>query len=573
MTSHPRQRPASGIVPTASHAWALLAILLFLLPVILIQREMYDGIAIRFAFDTHDFTGFKTWQYGQNWYLTYWFYRAMAQLGWALGVDYLPLLKIVLVATFAGLYFQYERIARELFRLPDDGARAVALAATLFPALQTYASSLGVVIPLYILAGLWGFHLLSAAGAERKLAGLVLALVAFQLNSTITFLVGLQIAFMLLARDAGTPLRRADYMKLAVLCIGAAAFLLVRKVLVPPSGFYSGYNVILLPTSVDNIKGLLRASAMFATWALIPMTVFMLASIGLLATGRRPSIHGLGPRLGRQRGAILATGVLWLFAIAPYVAAGKGPPLFTLTAYGQGITEQAIRSVYSGLFAPTFSATSGRHAVLTMLPLALAGYGAVALALAIFSKPARAPWTPRMALWLMLAAQVPWAMGAAWNRLQQQHAEIALVNGLRTLPPAPPGIVELRYAPGTDWLMHAGPGNQVFAQAWGGWNYVSFIYALDSYRLELHWQYVAGFRDLGGLQSRWQQQLIPVEEFAGERCVSLYRATLPPAPAVQVLLAGLQPQRVQPAQVAMEQSRCGAGQAIANPFPDRVMTY
>ena len=263
-----------------------------------------------------------------------------------------------------------------------------------------------------------------------------------------------------------------------------------------------------------------------------------------------------------------------LFAAAafPYAMVAKGPPLFTATAIGTGITEQTLRAYYQGPFAPGFSLTSGRHGVLLMLALSMFMYLAMALPRTLFGRDRQA-LSGRAMLVIGLLAMSPWIIGGAWNRLDQQHAQIALAKGLSTLPAPPPGVVQIQYSPVTDWMIHTDSANQIAAKAWGSPRYFTMIYALPAYLRELHWQYNAFFKDIGGLQGRVLQETYSMIGFPGERCLSRYSAALPRGDWLQVLLAGLQPERVTAAAVKLDESQCVDQRVIDNPMPDRAASY
>jgi hypothetical protein len=553
--------------------FGILVILIFLLPVLLIQREMYDGVPLLYAVETGDFSGLRGWLFGQTWYLTYALYWLIAQCSYALGVDYMVLVKTLLVAVYVGHYVHFRGISREVFGLQEKQAHAVGLLACLFPSLQIYATSLGLAIPLFVLLGIWGYRWLHRPGLLYPLLALPLMVAGFQLNSVVALLLGLTMCRIFLAWINGESMSRRDVVVGVVILLSAVAFVLMRKVFTPPSGIYTSYNVIRWPTSAEGIKSAVRALAMFMTWWIIPLLAFTAMSLVLALTGRmkRPnfSLH-----LTRaQWGLVLAVLLLWACAIAPYVLVGKGPPLFTLTALGSGVTEQAIRAFYAGWpIAPTFSVTSGRHGIVSMLPIALMSYGAAWLACHWFDKPLA--WSkPRVVLIALAVASfiLPW--GGAWSRLQQQHAAIALVHGLKKLPAPPVGVVEIRYQPVSDWLMHQGDANLITQQAWGSWSYIAFVYSIDSYLKEAHWGYNAGFKQLGGMELAWLQKTMPVDNFAGERCISRYVAQLDSPAIVDVLAAGFQPHQVKAAIVTAQGTVCADGQNISNPMPERAATY
>ena len=563
------------MMPRDGTRWHLLVIACFLAPLFLVRREMYDGIAILFAVQTGDFSGFKEWMFGQRWFLTYWFYLATGGFSRLTGMDHIILMRVILLGCFVAQYFQYRWIFTRVFGLREPAA-VLALVATLFPSLQIYASSLGTVIPVFVLAGLTGYRLMLSGGGLRMAAGTALVLVSFQLNSMVTFLIGLQLCHLILGER-----QRRDWGVLALLAGTAAIFFVFRMVLSPPDGIYAGYNAMLVPTSIDAVKRIFRVVVMFATWGIIPLCALGVALGMQFAAGGKPQwVQGL--RFARDwlvsaRGRVMAAAwfVLLVFATGPYVVAGKGPPLLTVTAWGSGITEQAIRAAYaSSWVAPTFSVTSGRHGVLLMVCVALLSWALVVWAARMVPVPAghrgAGPWA------VVAACAVPLFVlgwGGVWNRLQQQHAEISLVRGLQALPAPPAGLVDVAYQPASDWLIHLPGGNMVAAEAWGGWRYFGLLHGLPRYRDELLWIYHAGFVELGGATSPALQKIQPIAAVPATPCISSYAANLPSAGVVQVLKAGLFPMSVTAAQVTFKNTACSVDNIPPNPLPGRAVTY
>lgn len=548
--------------------WPIAGICIYWVPLYLLQQDMYDGAPLAFAFEHKVYEGFREWQLNSAWHLAYAYHMAIFSLAQWLDISRMLLVKLALLAAFAGLYFQYRWYLREVFRLGGGEATVFAFLASLFISPQIYAASLGTMLPVLVLAGLTGYRLMHSPGAGRMAAGLLLVLVSFQLTSMLVFVLALHMGAMI---SSGT-LRRRDWVLLAVLTAAGVLFFLGRKWAFAPSGPYATYNAIRLPADWNSIRSVLRAGLMFLTWLIVPLTALVASLVWIRLRGAW-QFRGwavLREPLWMRRCAV----ALLLFASAafPYAMVAKGPPLFTATAIGSGITEQALRAYYSGPLAPGFSLTSGRHGVLLMLSVAMLLHLAMFLPGRLFGRHDHA-MTARSALVFGLVAMLPWILGGAWNRLVQQRAEIALARGLAALPAPPPGVIDIHYSPVTDWLVHTDTANQIAARAWGSPRYFAMIYALPAYQRELHWQYNAFFKAIGGLEQRWIQQAHSLIDFPGERCISRYRAVLPGDSAVETLLGGLRPALVTPAAVTLEQSQCLENRRIDNPMPDRPASY
>lgn len=567
MTSTPATASTASRLP--GWFWPVAGICVYWLPLYLLQRDMYDGVPLAFAYEHKLYDGFREWQLGSAWHLAYVFHMALFHIAQWLDVPRILVVKFALLGAFVGLYFQYRWYLATLFRLQPGEARAFAFLASLFVSPQIYAASLGIMLPFFIWAGLAGYRLLRHPRLPLNLAGLLLVLVSFQLNSMLVFVLALHVALV----AAQGRVDRREWVLLAVLATSAVGFFLARKFVFPPSGPYAGYNALRLPTSLDSLRAVARASLMYLTWMIIPLSALVL-SLGWLRLRGQWRFNGW-PRGAQARLWLTRAGIaVFLFAAGafPYAMVAKGAPLFTATALGNGVTEQALRQAWSGPLAPGFSLTSGRQGVLLMLSVAMLLYLATALARELFARAPRALGL-RAVLVISLLAMLPWMAGGAWSRLAQQHAEIALVKGLAQLPAPPAGFVEVRYAPVTDWFLHNGPASQIAAQAWGKSHYFAVIYSLEAFRQEMHWLYSAYIKDIGGLTTPWIQQAHSMIDYPGERCISRYEATLPKAGFLDVVRAGLQPGTVSPAVTIQLSTDCRDDHRIVNPMPGRPATF
>ena len=550
--------------------WPVAGICIYWIPLYLLQQDMYDGAPLAFAFEHKAYEGFREWQLNSAWHLGYAYHMAIFGLAQWLDVPRMLVVKLALLGAFTGLFFQYRWYLRQVFRLDADEATAFAFLASLFISPQIYAASLGTMLPVLVWAGLAGYRLLTTGRTAAAATGAVLVLASFQLTSMLVFVLALHMGAML---SAGTN-RRRDWVLLGALAGGGVLFFLARKWAFPPAGPYATYNAIRLPADWDSIRSVLRAGLMFLTWMIVPLTALVCSLLWIRLRGQWA---------WQGNASLRASQALWLRRLAiafllfasaafPYAMVAKGPPLFTATALGSGITEQALRAYYSGPLAPGFSLTSGRHGVLLMLSLAMLIYLATALPRSLFGK-GPAALTTRAGLVIGLAAMLPWILGGAWNRLVQQRAEIALAKGLSAMPAPPPGVVDIRYAPVSDWLIHTDTANQIAARAWGSPRYYAMIHALPAYQRELRWQYNAHFKAIGGLDTRWVQQSISLIDFPGERCISRYQAVLPAGSVLQTLLGGIRPGLVTPAVATLEASQCVENRSIDNPMPQRPASY
>jgi hypothetical protein len=547
-----------------SRAIAILQVLVLLLvigPQWLLTRDLFDGstVALAAALDNPD--GLYFWLSNGNWLLAVWFFKLVFGVSDLLGVAYLPVIKLAVTGMLLGLYAEFVLLGRRLFGFAPDEARLVGLLCLASPAVYVFVNSGAVPILLCIWLVFLGHRLFRGEGAGMRLAGLAVLAASFQLNSNLVLALALDVAFM-----ARCPDRRRERVKwFAALFLTALAVYTTMRLLAPPRQLFVEYNQLLSPLRPDDLKRMLRAVLMFFTWGVIPLSVMAVAAVAGLA--RRAEAPGSPGRIDWLAIAIAA--FLCAAAAFPYVMVGKGPALFTHVGFGTGLTEQVLRAVHGGPLAPTWSSTSARHGLLYAVPVALLSWLlARAVLVRVRAGEARLPVA---ALFVLVAPLfLVWVLPAYRNKLDMQFAETSLVKGLKQLPPAPAGIVDLRYSPASDWLIWPNAANAVLREAWDGRaGYYAMFHSVDVYRDDMQWQYHVYFKEPGGMKSPMIQRSVGMDRFPGEDCQTRYEASLPRPGLFDVWLAGIDTQRVPPAQVRLVASKCEPGQQLPNPTPEK----
>ncbi|MBI2770779.1 MAG: hypothetical protein HYX47_14225 [Burkholderiales bacterium] len=536
------------------------ALLLIIGPQWLVTRDLFDGATVSFAWAIHNPDGLFFWFMNSNWLVAVWLFKACFGLADLLGTGYLWTIKLLITALLAGLYAEFVALGRGLFGFPQREARLAGLLCLASPSLYILVNSAAVPVVFCIWLVFLGHRLFRSEDLRVRVAGLAVLAVSFQLNSNLVFALALEVVFI-----CRFPLLwRARLRWFAALFAVAVAVYATMRMLSPPRQIFAEYNRLLNPLNGDDLRRMVRATLMFASWGVIPLAA--LAGAGLWGLRRRGSAAG-GAQGGFDWVGLACVAFLCAAAAFPYVMVGKGPPLFTPVGYGSGLTEQVLRASHSGPFAPTWANTSARHGFLFAIPLALLAW---MLARGLLGK-LRA-WTAGAAVPLFLGLAplfLFWVLPAYYNKLEMQAAEISLARGLKTLPAAPAGVVDLRYAPVSDWLIWSNSAGMVLREAWGRSDYYAMFHALDVYRDDLQWQYHAYIRATGGLDSALIQHSMAMDRFPGERCISTYQAALPQMTMLSVLMWAADPGAIPPAQVSPQGSQCEDGRVMPNPMPDK----
>lgn len=546
----------------------VVALTLFLLiaPNWLLTRDFADGAVVSFARHIGNSDGLFAWLRDSNWLLAIAFYKVIFALSDFSGVGYLFLSKCALSLLLVALYIECALWARDVFKLPANQASLAALLCVASPSLYTLANSTAAVNLLCIWLVFFGHRLYWSDKISVRLVGLVLLIVSFQVNSNLVFALALETVRVWRFK----PERKLWWVWFLGLLVAAVFIYFFIRILSPPKEFFVQYNQFLNPFNTQDFSRLVRVVVMFLTWGVIPFAAIVAIAIaGFFSHNRLIDSPLEKTQVQTQRAFLLALVFLAGAAAFPYVMVGKGPPLFTPTAYGNGLTEQVFRAAYPGPIAPTWANTSTRHGFLLSIPIGLMTW----IAAAAMIQKLRLRWSPLRLFALLLPLALIWVLPAYSNKLENQWAEISLMKGFQTLPPAKPGIVELRYQPVSSWLIWTSSANVILREAWGTSNHLGFFHSLDVVRDDLYWQYHTYVLNKGVLKSRLLQNSAAMDGFPGADCYSKYQGVWPAATLLQLTQAGWFPETVPAASVQQLESSCQVGRVLPNPNPGKKVIY
>ena len=540
----------------------LVTLVLLIAPQWLVTRELFNGKSTAFAAMTGLKDGLFADLQSANWVVGIAFLKLVFAVGDWVHLDYLLVVKLLTSLMMLGMYAEFVLLARRLFNFPDDESRLVGLVCLASPALYTYIGTTVIPNPLCFWFMLIGHRLFWSDRVAVRLAGLAVMVVSFQVASNLVFALALDVVY--LARFADQRRRRVGWFVL--LFAATLAVYSAMRLLSPPAEYYATYNQLLNPFHREGMTRLVLAIAKFLTWVVIPLGALALAL--LVAPLRRRLAAGADRP---DYFALAASVFLCASAAFPYVMVGKGPALFTWVSFGSGVTEQLLREVYAGPFAPRWGSPTLQHGILFSIPLGFLTWTVTRLAwqkLRVWSGT-NASAIALYAVTIPLSAV--WVFPAYQSRLETQAAEIALAKGLAQLPPPPAGVVDLRFTPRVDWMFWGYAANLAMRDAWGRSHWFGMFHQTDGVRDDLLWQYHTAFLALGGVASAPTQHLWAMDGFPGPDCITRYSAQLPRVDGLDLWLGGLQPSRVPRAVVQPLGTQCQPGRSLPNPTPDRVV--
>jgi hypothetical protein len=543
-----------------------LTLLVLIAPHWLFTRDFADGAVVSFARQLDNANGLFAWLRDSNWFVAIAFYKIVFAFSDLTGLGYLVLTKLALSCLLFVLYLECALWARDVFKLPSDQASLAALLCVASPSLYTLVNSTAAVNLLCICLAFSGHRLYWSGKLSVRLVGLLVLVMSFQVNSNMVFALALEMIRLWLFK----PQRKQRLVWFLVLFVAAVFAYFSIRVLSPPQQFFVQYNQLLNPFNTQDFLRMIKVILMFLTWGIIPLAAACAVAIaGFFLKNRLLDSSPRKMQFQTWFEPLVALVFLVGAAAFPYVMVGKGPPLFTLTAYGNGLTEQVFRAAYAGPFAPTWANTSMRHGFLFSIPIGLMTW----IAAAAVMQRLKMRWSSLGLFALLLPLALVWVLPAYVNKMQNQWAEISLVKGFQALPPAQPGIVELRYQPVSSWLIWTSSANVILREAWGSSVYLGFFHSLDVYRDDLYWQYHTYFLNKGVLQTRLLQNSVALDGFPGADCLTKYQGQWPLPTLQQMTVAGWFPETVPAASIQKIDSNCQLSRVLPNPTPGKKVIY
>ncbi len=555
---------ASAQISATERFLGAITLLLVICPLLLVTRNMFDGASTTHAEMLGSFDGLYYWTTNANWPLAVAFYKICNLMAVGFSAPILFIIKMLVVALVLGLYFELVQLGRALFSVSERESRLMALLCVVSPSFYTLVSTTIAPILLCVWLVFIGHRLFRSLDTKFRWVGLVLLALSFQLASNLVMSVALELVFML----RFSQYRKSKLIWLGILIATAVTVYASMRLLSPPKLIFTEHNLLLNPLNSDDLRRIVKATLMFLTWGVIPLTALLLATLAAFFSQGGFKIDKIALKNYANWQPLLVCFFLCIAAAFPYVMVGKGPPLFTLRSLGDGVTEQVLRAAHTGWFAPTWANTSGRHGFLYSISIALLSWQVASLVFNLLST------TPRMRrpvsqFLVLVFLFMSWTLPAYYNKLEHQYTELSLLKAFKMLPAAPAGIIEVHYKPVTDYLIWTNAAGVILRQAWGRSDYYAMFHSVPVHLADMQWAYHAYLKDTGLLDTPMMQNFNAMSNFPGEKCFSKYEAQLPQPSWFGVTFAGLSFDLVDPAVVTVTHSGCEPAYELPNPTPGK----
>ncbi len=434
----------------------LLATCVCMAPVWLVSRDLWDGVAAAYAIETNQFDGLKLWLMSSNWWLLYAMYQGVAWLAAQTGVEWWVFVKALIHCSALGVAWETTQLARNALDLRGRSPLMAGLMVCALPVWPMMYDSVHMVF-VFVWMALLGHRLWATSTRKHEqMLGLLLIAVSLQLNSNVLFVLALEAVRWVKRRSTG---RRVDAAQSLLLLVVIVAYALLSRWLAPPVGPNTGYNALLKPWHWGELKRMLGAVIMFATWFIFPLAVAALGAVVCWMAKLRPGAV--------QTNVWVKLAVVSSGAVGAYVAVGKGPALFFPVGLSADYVFSQLALSPDSAWVSTADHWIGRHAFLWIVPVAL-------LCATLMRSIASASRTGAAVVGVLaLAHAFAWQLHGHSAKINRVLAEESIVSALKTLPPPPAGDVNLRISPRLGVLFSTLESNYMVYRAWGADQYMA----------------------------------------------------------------------------------------------------
>ena len=300
------------------------ALLTALVPIWITHREMWDGVAIEYAFETRDLSGLFNAATASGWPIASYFYKILFTLQESFYIPYWLGIDAIYTVALLGMAYEVFHLASRRMHLSQHLSTMVLILFLAHPIWHFLMSG----IHFLHMTGFWfllmGHRLTSQKTLPFRLFGWALVTLSFQFPASIVMIFWLEWALYVEARKA----EQQNVVRAFLVAFYAVGWYGASRTIFGPTQTFGAYNQLLLPNSLESIKIILWTGLKFASWFVVlsaPLwvTLFWQRRVGFSTeVSRRWDVKLLAPFLFSPIGIAL-TGCF--LALAPYLAVGKGP--------------------------------------------------------------------------------------------------------------------------------------------------------------------------------------------------------------------------------------------------------
>lgn len=323
---------------------SLLFLISITIPILLLPRDMWDGVIIAFAKEQNNYEGIFTYFMESNWILQYPLSILVIELSKLFDMDYKDMNAIFSFITFVFFLNESRIFSRKLLRLSKFENTILILLISTFPTWGVLFSSIMTFHLFCMFTGLLSIRLIHSDKVFYVILGFLLLIFSLNFQSLLSFLPVLSFMYDTMnSKDTSNNILKCFSKKTSLVLLSSFFVYILLHVFYPPTGLYENYNSL----SIFSLSGLIKiglSSILYFTF-LIPfilsMGLFLLFKILFPRMATSFKIENIDYSL------TLSLIVLSFSSIFPYMMVGKSTNLFE---FDWGIRQAFPLSIPISLF-------------------------------------------------------------------------------------------------------------------------------------------------------------------------------------------------------------------------------
>lgn len=312
-------------------------------PLALIKDDFWDGVIVKYAFESGNFSGINEMFFTSGWDLQFYLIQLQFLVARELGVSFHSINMLLILISLILIVYVTQYLAIHLLDLKSPYALFAGTFVGSMPYWSGTPSSILNIHTFCLALGLIGFRFFLEKHRVPVIFGLFLMVLSFQLNSMLLFLPTI-LLITILAKKGNAIKFNVLYIKLFILVLASVSYFILKRKIDPATGAYTGYNQFQDFSSLNSYKKFLLNTISYSTFLIFPASTLLLGII-MIFIHKKYLIKKSFLQLELKNYLYII--LMAISAILPYLMVGKSSDIRNLVGW------------------------SYRHTILLSIPLAL----------------------------------------------------------------------------------------------------------------------------------------------------------------------------------------------------------
>jgi len=295
--------------------------------------QLFDGTHIDYALETGNLKTVDFWYKDASRYVHFFIlylvdiFAISTSIPAEIFLDNLAVLVLILFC------IEVKKYSKLLFNLEDRWCNLAALFTAIFPVWHTFVAFNVAQYLISVYCLLFGYRNFIKRKKIKILIGLIFIILAFDVESNLSFIVGL--AFIHLILNKSNKLNDTSTSKLITIIIICVVYYLLKTSYIPPAGYFANYNKLDWDLVSKNFipSKLLNNILNYSTYLLLFLWIPLIFNLNVLITNKK-KILKINQNFKFINNYFLLI-ILSAFAIFPYLLVNKSSSIFYLSDYYQ----------------------------------------------------------------------------------------------------------------------------------------------------------------------------------------------------------------------------------------------